>query len=596
MYSEMSATTYQPSLVDPLLLGSWIAKHQHIWQMDFLNGEELAKYADDRGISSSADYVRHLWQLGLLRADVVAYNPKTSYAPLPSTLTRAAGFYFLGRGNDGSYLYADARVWQPWTKSWHRQINKLPSLPANIQPLFHPFRYYVLYHLDRALSLMSASFRKLHSLKGYHQLVDLLFPSISNWSTSPETAQVLKKWNHTVALAVLTEPCLYERVIGVIRGPIQLPEETLYKQIAAHWKCVETSYQRFLTIDRLKAIHQDLCVATQMLDRNRAVHTLLCLGQGEERLHLEGRLGGALLLRTMAEMIRRAAEEVYATKIPEEDERGFGWMSEGTKKTVYGFDRLFDGAWEAKDEFARQFGLRFGHHVRWYVEGNTELYALTYIFNKLGARDITIINLHGQVAEGARKGVAFRESLRADIDARRYSLVSIDGDRSDFARAVDKAIQDDQICGGVYISRPDFELANFSRFELEAIVWQLAQDHGATKEEFSKFGEMVQSWRGINDLLERARRVLSGQAQVLGKGERWGQYLIEYAWQQPKWTGRENHEEETERQIIRAILTAIRASQTNYTVSRRDYRVNKEGMLVPRLNSPVAKPEAASTD
>lgn len=586
MCSEMPGTTYQPRLVDPLLLGTWIAKHQHLWQMDFLNAEEIAKYAYDRGIASSTDHVRRLWQLGLLRADVVAHDPKTSHA-LPRTLTRANGFYFLGRWSDGRYLYADARVWQPWTKSWYRQIDKLPSIPADIQPLFHPFRYYVLFHLDRAMGLNATSLRTLMPAKDYHWLIDRRTLHTNHWSISPETAQVFKKWNHTVALAVLIEPSLYERVIGVMRWPIQISEETFYQHRATHWPRVVASYQRFLTIERIKEIHQDLCLATQMLDRNRDVHTLLCLGQDKKRLKIEGRLGGALLLRTMAEMIRRAAEEIFETQLPEEDERGFGWMPQDTKKTVYGSNRLLDGAWEAKDEFARQFGLRYGHHLRWYVEGETELHALTHIFKKLGKRDITIVNLHGHVAERAQKGVAFRESLRADIDARRYSLISIDGDRSDFARAVNKAIQDDQICGGVYISRPDLELANFSRSELEAIVWQLAQDHGAPSEEFSTFEEGIRGWRGINELLERARRSLPSQAQALVKGVQWGQYLIEYAWQHPKWTGGKIHEDEDERQIIRAIFAAIRASQTNYTVSRRDFRVSNEGVMVPRLSSPT---------
>ncbi|HLZ57669.1 MAG TPA: hypothetical protein VKR06_12030 [Ktedonosporobacter sp.] len=222
--------------------------------------------------------------------------------------------------------------------------------------------------------------------------------------------------------------------------------------------------------------------------------------------------------------------------------------------------------------------------MRWYVEGDTELHALTFIFHKLGIRDITIINLHGQVAEGARKGVAFRESLRADIDARRYSMVSIDGDRSDFARAINKAIDDDQICGGVFISRPDFETGNFSRSELESIVWKLAQDQGATIADFQMFEEKVRGWRGINELLERAKHTLPGQAQFLAKGDSWGQYLIEHAWQHPKWTGVDGRQEEEDRPVIRAIRTAIRASQTNYTISRRDFRVNKEGALVRRSN------------
>ncbi|HLZ57670.1 MAG TPA: hypothetical protein VKR06_12035 [Ktedonosporobacter sp.] len=182
------------------------------------------------------------------------------------------------------------------------------------------------------MSMNTSSLRTLIPAKDYHWLIDRRTFHTSHWSISAEIAQVFKKWNHTVALAVLTEPSLYERVLGILHWPIQLSEEAIYKQLAAHWKRVVASYQRFLTAERIKEIHQELCVATQMLDRNRGVHTLLCLGPGEERLKLEGRLGGALLLRTMAEMIRRAAEEVFEIQLPEEDEQGFGWMPKDTKK------------------------------------------------------------------------------------------------------------------------------------------------------------------------------------------------------------------------------------------------------------------------
>ena len=49
------------------------------------------------------------------------------------------------------------------------------------------------------------------------------------------------------------------------------------------------------------------------------------------RIELEGHLGGALLFRTMAEMLRRATEEAFDTTLREEDELGFGWMPEGVK-------------------------------------------------------------------------------------------------------------------------------------------------------------------------------------------------------------------------------------------------------------------------
>src|SRR5258707_5559934 len=111
------------------------------------------------------------------------------------------------------------------------------------------------------------------------------------------------------------------------------------QEIAEYWEQhIQKLYQR-IGIERLEEIRKDLCVATQMLDSNRWVHTTLCLGKGKFRTESEGRLGGALLLRTMAEMLRRATEKAMNVMLREEDELGFGWVPENVKKELYGSNR-----------------------------------------------------------------------------------------------------------------------------------------------------------------------------------------------------------------------------------------------------------------
>lgn len=91
---------------------------------------------------------------------------------------------------------------------------------------------------------------------------------------------------------------------------------------------------------------------------------MLRLAKGQPRLKLKGNLGGAVYLRTMAEVLRRQAEDVFGTQLPEEDELGFGVLPRGFKKENYGATRLLDGDQRASVEFMRQFGLDYGLRLR----------------------------------------------------------------------------------------------------------------------------------------------------------------------------------------------------------------------------------------
>jgi hypothetical protein len=169
--------------------------------------------------------------------------------------------------------------------------------------------------------------------------------------------------------------------------------------------------------EQLEKIHQDLCYDTQKLDPNESIHTLLCLADSDLRMKLEGNFGGALLLRTMAEMLRRATEETFSIEMREEDELGTGWMPKGVKAALYGSDRVLDDR-EAGSVFARMHGLNYKLRVHCYGEGDTEYGALASFFKTVG---IPVTNLHGLIKEGKSKtgkpigATFFRDELRADI-------------------------------------------------------------------------------------------------------------------------------------------------------------------------------------
>jgi hypothetical protein len=181
-----------------------------------------------------------------------------------------------------------------------------------------------------------------------------------------------------------------------------------------------------IEVEALEQARRDLCIAAELLDRNKQVHTLLRLAKGDARLKLKGHLGGAMYLLTIAETLRRATEKANGILLPEEDELGFGWTPLDMKKNLYGSNRLLDGDRKAAGEFLRDFRLDYGIRLRCYVEGDTEYYALKALLDDYNATWVQLINLSGQVVEKRGRGIAFRESLRNDLNAHIFSCVVVD--------------------------------------------------------------------------------------------------------------------------------------------------------------------------
>src|SRR6266487_530085 len=226
-------------------------------------------------------------------------------------------------------------------------------------------------------------------------LVSILRAGIISESTEPYLAE----WN------------CYSILFGILRYSNTVSGEEQERRIAAHWDDVTECYRQ-LTINRLEEVRRQLCLDAESLDPNTNVHVMLRLAKGESRRKLEGRLGGAMHLKTMAEIFRRATESAHNVTLPEEDEIGSGMMPLNLKKDLYGSNRLLDGNDYAVNEFIRQFRLDYGMHVRWYVEGDTEYYGLKHLFAELGVRYVDLVNLRGQVVQKGGRGLAFLDSLR----------------------------------------------------------------------------------------------------------------------------------------------------------------------------------------
>jgi hypothetical protein len=353
----------------------------------------------------------------------------------------------------------------------------------------------------------------------------------------------------------------------------------LRAEIEQHWHDVSNHYYA-LDLHQLKELHQTLYIRVHMLDENTDVHRILRLGDEKLRLNLEGNLGGAMLFRTMAEFLRRATEEVFTVQLKEEDQ----WGDEA-KERLLGSKRLFDGGRYAGNELLRQHGLSYGPRLRWYVEGDTEFGGLSDLFKDFGATDIEILNLKGQIVQ--KNQIAFRESLRSDLRMGIFSFVSLDKDVSRNTQVVKAAALQDQICGGFFISDPDFEFENFDLSELQEIVWNIALELGAYT---TKKPILLEATKAANKgrIFEKGVKKASNDIPELwgiAKGEKWGVRLIQYALEHPyKLNGKE-------RLCVKAIREAFASRTTSYNYSRRYCHVDPQTGQNVKRETPMTNEE-----
>ncbi len=583
-----------PRLLEPALPGAWITVHRRIWQMDFLNAYELARFSHDRGAAyfNETDIIQ-LWQLGILKADLIISPRKL----------RLVGLTYRGIDFNGFQMYSDERQPPRRKGGWANARKPLKHLQKGIELLFHPFRFYVLYHIGHVLDLRVSSMQMLLQ-ENFPRLLKISLTMFNNSTRSDTFITNINTWNDIASLVILTEPCFYERIFHTLKVSLSAIssvddwKKQIQQEIDEYWEGnVQKLFER-IGVNRLEEIRQELCVVTQMLDRNRWIHTLLCLGTSKLRLELEGNLGGALLLRTMAEMLRRATEKAFDEllkdkPLKEEDQLGFGWVPEGVKETLYGSNRLLDD-YQAGGAFARRHGLNYKPRVHLYGEGDTEYGALKSFFGMMG---IPVTNLHGLIKEGKSKtgkpfgATFFRDNLADDISEQRYSIVVIDKDVEDNVRVLRSAARNNQttkdegIFGSFFLSDPDFEFDNFEVEELEEVLWKLAEEENPTSEDRKLLHSCVIKATRSKEFEVGVSRASLSLPQLIGlvKSEKWGEELMRYAWEHPEHPFKQNQE----RQIVEIVKLALYWEKTidlePYEIARKTYTVDPQtGNFVKR--------------
>lgn len=449
---------------------------------------------------------------------------------------------------------------------------------TNAELYFHPFRYYVLYHLQRAFELNIHPFQFLWSLERLPKVMDYVTKGLQGWTATPEFIPRILEWNQIAEFAVAVEPFAYRQVFNQVRWRPPDNAESLQKKIDRYGKHV-SSVVNNVGLEDVEKIRGELCIDAEMLDGNKVVHVLLRLMNSPARQKLKGDIGGSMLVLVMAEMIRRTAEHTFKKKLREEDELGFGQWSEGARKMLYGSERVLDAPRNVANELIRQYGLDYGVRVRCYVEGDTEYGAFSSVIAK--SNGIELINLSGNVVEKRRKGVAFRESLRNNKQSRIFSIVILDGDRDDFVRAVRTAAAQDDMCGLFFVSEPDFELHSFTIDELGMVLWDIAAKNGAQKSAKPKFLKAIKGANSGDELMKSARNALP-ELVWLSKSAEWGERLMSFALEHPTWKPKGSQEEQ-DHPIIEITNTLLRGVSANYAASCDERKIDPEtGKLVPR--------------
>jgi hypothetical protein len=515
------------------------------------------------------EHVRLLWRIGWLRADRIE-----SEVPLD-----ARGLIPMAGGGN-SYAYADERTIDARPNGWPGAITQDLDPNDNTKLLFHPFRYYVLYHIERILRLNTAPMQMLFPTPQFHKVLHLEIESFQRISSQPEFVMSISRWNTTSALSIYAEPCFHEKLFGTLHSSFPEGSDFLRENIRSHLENGVGDVFFKVGLEFLEGLRGDLCVAAESLDPNKDIHTLLRLTRGERRLqHVRGTLGGSLCLLTMAEVLRRGSEFTFDTLLKEEDELGFGIVHSGVKERIYGSARPIDADYTVRNHFIRTLGLDFSPKLKWYVEGDTEYHAIESIIGRTALFEL--VNLRGHVVERRDRGVAFRENLRLDLRVKRFSFISIDGDRPDFARVVRRAAKDDEICGMFFIASPDFEFQNFSRLELEEIILQISIAENYHSIDRERLHGVIEASSNAGEMLVSVRSSFP-ELREIGKGSEWGIRLMAHAWENPIILGDPDRLNER-RQIVQSVEFALGSVNADYLGTRTNYRVD------PSTGRPIAR-------
>lgn len=552
-------------LINPNTVTRWIIEHFDLWQMDFMNPDRLHSFVQERSNKFWAVHITQLWQIGWLRADFISSKRELEIDHIN---------FIAAEGKER--FYSDDRILGVSHSNAEEVVRALDELPEEMVLNFHPFKYFVLNEVQRVIGIHINPYQMFFQSR-YQSVLEKEIQEFNQWVDGGEIPALINRWNNIATLAIAAEPCYFPEIFGTYRRAPNISIDRHWEDLQNYRGLLRDDFMQ-LGIDAIKGILSDLSTSAEMLDPNKKIHTLLRFMDGRSRLNVTGALGGALLLKSMAEIIRRMTEWVYKEQLPEEDELGFGITIQGAKEKIYGARRIFDSSsFVARQQIIRGLGLDSEIRIRFYVEGDTEYYAIKYLLS--GIPQIEIINLAGQFYQSRGKGLAFRESLILDDSAQVFSIICLDGDRGENVRVVRVAANEDIFCGIFLIFDPDFESANFSRAELEEIILILIEPTEYTKDIKRWVHNTVHDYNRNNwgEILTEVKRLIPSLSH-LNKGKDWGEKLAQFGLSRNYFSS-----PLTLRPFIEAANYAVTNIGSDFLLTRKTYRTDPNtGRLVKR--------------
>jgi len=430
-------------------------------------------------------------------------------------------------------------------------------------PYFHPFRIYPLHGLINACDLHIAAASSVNR----DRLMPFLEQVVKGLPTLDQIGTYAQQWNAHCDLAVLLEPIFWPEITGQYTLSAFVGEEE-YLKVREQYRDQVMKFVQSLDPKEWERVHEAIRWQAEALDPNGRLYILLRVGTWTQRKELKGRLSGALWFRHMAEIIRRAFEHAHGVKWREEDQAGEQWFS-GARQRLFGNDRPLDFPLASKPYLALHFGLFTGSVARWYVEGDTEYYAVAEILPNAERGGIELINLRGNI-EDERANAALRlvDGLQQDRNLRRFSIVSFDTDVAANVKVVQNQIAKGRIVGFIAAHRPDFEFANFSLDELVEIAATMDDEKGFTTD-----GLRNGDWRAVANARTFADQYcrLSARKPRSLKGAEWGAALARYAAEHPS-----RDDTGKERKFLETIGIALRSRSSNYDYQAQEYTFDQD--------------------
>ncbi len=445
------------------------------------------------------------------------------------------------------------------------------ELPGNENILFHPFRIYPLHIAVEScrLNITPSSSIERESFNEFLVKASDSLPSLENIS---ERAQLA---NEVANLAILIEP-IYWPIITFRTSWSGFIELNDHKKLVDFYKERVLSLIQKLDTDVWYKHHENLRFKAAQLDDNDDIYILLRLSPWIKRERTKGQIAGALWLRHMAEILRRAFREVYDVNWPEEDQAFGQWFS-GSRVSIYGTEHPTEEPVISKSHVAFEFGLHTGSTLRWYLEGETEYYAALYILPRAASGGLELINLKGAVGnERANAALRLADGLIQDKELRRFSFISFDMDVAANVKAIRRQVQNGNVVGYINGNIPDFEFGNFTLKELIEVAAIMDEKRGANSESIRN-----DDWSEVRSgrEFEENYRKLTGIGQKGLKGEEWGKSLAEYALKNPFLDRKKKR-----RPFLETVNHALQARRVRYDFQRDNYYIDPESFQIEKIS------------